>query len=1197
MDLYPEELRTPPMALVALVGMPELHSAVSLSLQKEEPPLNTLAIPEFCRISIIGGKERKAADARMPPPLGILKADWLAKHRTRSAAVLAILLSCDQVYGDHSQWLQICSHIDSVNVIRGRNTKLVIAVVQPSLKGEINETRMTVLRKRAELDAKNCFVFISHDPGELKRSLLRLGSIMGELANQYYKEEGRRIQNRIERKSYSSVELSVRYSFKVAVYAEFRRKWVKALKFYEIAYSLLQEIIKAHMELLPIQRTVELKAVAEHLHFKISTLLLHSGKEGEAVKWFRQHIVRYKCLIGPPEGAFLHWAWVCKQFQVFAELLDNSLATASLPPAAGQSTGSPVTIHELQPGYYLQVAASYMVLRRRFFESAFATIQAFEEEGGVDYLAGPPEDIGPPLFIGQASRLLKRGNNFDVQRPTEAEFMRHVISVEKSFAHSNETICLLRRAQQHFKQIQAVRIINELGSEIGREYYNSRDYEKAKGLFDSVAGMYRTEAWIAVLGATLGYLRECARQLGQLQAYVEYALELASLPVPATYGQDVQHLVVSGPEVGPAGPLSQFLREQVHKEVIGLMQGTTSVLPAREDENGMAVTSQQPVALELDLSSPLRIFLSATVVFHEQIVKPGVQTYMTLSLLTHLPLSLVLLELEVHFNQRECSFVFKNSKNALEDEQTASTESLPVKGHCDLELEPNKWKRLTVDIIPNFSGKLDCLAVVARIGPYATVRCQVDGPAFRDGNRLWNYEPVLDTSPVKPSNLAYFGKETLLVEEAEPLVQVELLASGPGLVGEAFPVQLVVTSTGHPMECGEMDVYLGTSDLSPAATVGNKLPLITAKSEPSPPELLCASAEGEEAYIEFSGPLQIPSLGPDEKWNTTVYLRWIEPKDVNLMVLLYYETKESLSIDEPGTPAARRRVQKILHLRCEEALDVSYQYFSRFRTDALLPGSLAAEQPTPVINLPLDEASILVVTTKNSSTLAVNLRSINLALKDVESWSVRKSGTGGDSGGILLSPEEVHEQLFYVRPLVPSSAHDVGTIEIFWHREQSHETSNLSQAASNPATPVCRLFLLAPVAVESPPLVVTFKCPPHALLGVPFVCSMSIQNMTTSLQEVSFSVYDTQSFIFAGAHSDTFSILPKSTSSLSYKLVPIASGMQQLPQLRFTATRYNAGFQPSALSTQLFVHPAASGLNPQKTCQPESEKPGIAVAN
>lgn len=114
MDQYPEELRTPPMPLVALVGMPDLHSTISMSLQAEQPPLNTLAIPDVSKVAVIGGKERKAVDARMPPPVGILKADWLAKHRTRSPAVLAVLLDRDQVYGDPAQWLQVCANIDTI---------------------------------------------------------------------------------------------------------------------------------------------------------------------------------------------------------------------------------------------------------------------------------------------------------------------------------------------------------------------------------------------------------------------------------------------------------------------------------------------------------------------------------------------------------------------------------------------------------------------------------------------------------------------------------------------------------------------------------------------------------------------------------------------------------------------------------------------------------------------------------------------------------------------------------------------------------------------------------------------------------------------------------------------------------------------------------------------------------------------------
>lgn len=105
------------------------------------------------------------------------------------------------------------------------------------------------------------------------------------------------------------------------------------------------------------QRVVEMKAVAEQLHFKISTLLLHSGKETEAVRWFREHASWYKQMLGPLEGAFLHWAWVSKQFQVFAELLHTSLATASQAPSPSATLQSAVSDRELQPAYYYHVSS------------------------------------------------------------------------------------------------------------------------------------------------------------------------------------------------------------------------------------------------------------------------------------------------------------------------------------------------------------------------------------------------------------------------------------------------------------------------------------------------------------------------------------------------------------------------------------------------------------------------------------------------------------------------------------------------------------------------------------------------------------------------------------------------------------------------------------------------------------------------
>lgn len=110
------------------------------------------------------------------------------------------------------------------------------------------------------------------------------------------------------------------------------------------------------MELQPVQRVVEMKAVAEQLHFKISNLLLHGGKETGAVRWFREHASWYKQMVGPFEGYFLHWAWISKQFQVFGELLQNRLATVAPPAQNTAMRGQPVVSErELQPAYYYHV--------------------------------------------------------------------------------------------------------------------------------------------------------------------------------------------------------------------------------------------------------------------------------------------------------------------------------------------------------------------------------------------------------------------------------------------------------------------------------------------------------------------------------------------------------------------------------------------------------------------------------------------------------------------------------------------------------------------------------------------------------------------------------------------------------------------------------------------------------------------------
>ena len=84
---------------------------------------------------------------------------------------------------------------------------------------DVSEDRMLALRKRADLDSKYVVVF---NQNEYSQSLQRLGSVLAELANVYYRDEGRRIKLRIEKKTFSSpgLELHIRYCFKVSEFLD-----------------------------------------------------------------------------------------------------------------------------------------------------------------------------------------------------------------------------------------------------------------------------------------------------------------------------------------------------------------------------------------------------------------------------------------------------------------------------------------------------------------------------------------------------------------------------------------------------------------------------------------------------------------------------------------------------------------------------------------------------------------------------------------------------------------------------------------------------------------------------------------------------------------------------------------------------------------------------------------------------------------
>ncbi|CAH9143057.1 unnamed protein product [Cuscuta epithymum] len=1125
MEEYPDELRTPPIALVTLVGCPDLHSSITAHLHAEQPPINALALPDFSKISILS-KHPKDNSAPAQTVGGILKRDWLSKHRTRVPAVVAAIFNSDHISGDPAQWLQVCTDLENLKaVIRGRNSKLVVVVVvsHSKSKDELSEDRMTSLRKRAELDSKHLIIFVPDEPSELHQSLNRLTSAFAELANGYYKDEGRRIKTRLEKKNFTSTELNIQYCFKVAVYAEFRRDWGEALRMYEDAYHVLREMVATSTRLPPIQRLVEIKSVAEQLNFKISTLLLHGGKLLEAITWFRLHTSSYRRLVGAPEITFLHSEWLSRQFLVFAELLETSSATNQNTSSVVSSNADTPTEWEFHSAYYFQLSAQYLKEKSVALELALSMSEHSDE---IDSSA---ESVMASTYTGQFGRLLEHGETLAMQPLTDEEYVRYVLSEGKRFQDSYEIIALLKKSSQAYNSSKALRMAAYCEHQIAREHISMGQFSNAKEILDNVTNLYRQEGWVTLLWDALCYLRECSRRCGTVKDYVEYSLEMAALPISS---------------------LPQ--RETIHKEVLAVVRGEES----GSEENGLRVHADKPLYLEIDLVSPLRAVLLASVAFHEQIIKPGAPTMVTLSLLSQLPLNVEIDQLEIQFNQSECNFIIVNGQRSHLAAISCVQPGRRVKTAPTLELITNKWVRLTYEIKSELSGKLECIYVIARMGLHFVISCRAESPASMNDLPLWKYEDRVETTPTKDPSLAFSGQKAVQVEEPDPRVDLSLISSGPAFVGERFVVPVIINCKGHAVHSGELKINLvdtkGGGLLSPreaeSFSVDNlHVELVGLSGQADQSE---DNSENTHKIQPSFGWVSVPFLNEGDSWSCKLDIRWNRPKPIMLYVSLGYYPL--------GTEKSTQKVNvhKSLQIEGKTGIMMSHQFMLPFRRDPLLLSKIkpSASEDQTLPTLPSKETSFLIVTAKNSTEVPLLLVSMS---------------TEANDGDVIMGPTrlvagEEFKKVFPVTPDETPTVLKMGTVWLRWRRDSGSHSSD----------EVLTKHSLPDVRVESPPLVLSLHVPPHAILGNAFSCSVRISNRTPLLQEIKYSLADSQSFVLSGSHNDTICVLPKSEHLLNYKVVPLASGFQQLPRITVTSVRYSAEFQPSVVAATVFVFPS-----------------------
>lgn len=442
---------------------------------------------------------------------------------------------------------------------------------------------------------------------------------------------------------------------------------------------------------------------------------------------------------------------------------------------------------------------------------------------------------------------------------------------------------------------------------------------------------------------------------------------------------------------------------------------------------------------------------------------------------------------------------------------------------------------------------------------------------------LWKFEDRVEASPTKDPALAFSGQKATQVEEADPQVDLKLDSVGPALVGENFMLPVTITSKGHSIYSGELKINLvdtrGGGLLSPRDTEASStdnlhVELLGLSGLESEDESQSSSDNIRKIQHSF-GLISVPFLSVGDTWSCSLEIRWHRPKPIMLYVSLGYS---------PNDGAPKVHVHKSLQIEGKTPLGISNRFMLPFRRDPLL---LSKIKPVPDTDqlplLPANETSILIVSAKNCAEVPLRLLSLSIEPDDDD---VAKSnrctiqhGEEDFTDPAFIVPGGEFKKVFSVIPdMNTTSKLKMGSVCLKWRRDFGSSRPTSSEVLTKQRLP--------DVQVESPPLAVSLECPPHAILGEPFTYYVRIHNQTKLLQEVKFSLADSQSFVLSGSHSDTVFVLPKSEHVLGYKLVPLASGSLHLPKVTLTSLRYSAGFQPSISASTIFVFPSKPHFNP-----------------
>lgn len=1124
---FPEELVSNPLGYVALTGLDVQHNAMHRSIwdtftvnRRQDKVLNIKLLPGDADFPKRRQKQRTSYEFYIPK--GILKTNWMNKHLNLLPALVVVFFDLDW---NDPQWREKQTECASrVAVVRsslfGRNTKIAVVLIQKNIPLPPGEDPQAVQRAEAlcqacELASKSLFVLPFSD--HLQGYVTRLEGAFYDIAQTHYSNEARVVKQHKDLLNKSQHQLLFsRHQFKVAFYNELRQDPHAALKHYKQAYQHILE------HRLTDVNNLEVKIVAGFVNYKICRISFQLNAPLDAISQFRKHIDYFKSKIGCNELAFEHSAWMAKQFSLFGDLFQEAIKNGLQ------------AIQTQHPGFYYQQAANHSMMRMKHCRN----LCRFSEPVHPD----PMEDINNLEFFGQ--RPWRQGCQAN-EAPDPSMEQAGILSLqalELKVEHFWIVIPLLSSAVAQFREYKSVRMKLFLMVQMGEEYFEAKDYEKALTLLHRVTPFYRGERWWDLLRSVLRTAIRCSYLTVAIQDYVTLCLELIGNYCSVNIDEKtrLQTNLLRIVKKTPPDPENNCSIEYVEK--------------AKELWKTAFADGQEQKVYTVDMEH-LTSFIECRVSFDQDVFRLDEVASVTVYIRSVAAYPIRFSELGLQFSNQ----VYNSSCIKTDTCEALSTPSDEVDGP-DLFLEPYKTTVHSFKFIlapSDVHKKLEVKQVYLKLGQNIILRWKGAGldanvsPSYdssnyggeripvkhgKDGNILWDSVTISPFTDVVP-------------RPAE--VSLEIVHDQPCIVDEFY----------------KFNVNIHNKESVMVTNTRLLVKIVTEEGVTHNATLYLDEADGgdRQAGLNQVG-FDLENVESNSQITKTIYLKSSELGAKSVSFEVSYNMGVVVGEEETMVDCVCSK-EEILTIETQMPFSISVK--------------VANMKFQQINQIHTDEPFTLITYVKCTSPWPVDIISSEFLLSSeyksadeklvsqIKGLKLKQGDVAGECQ-CLLAPSKQNEH-FVTDPTESLRSVQIGQYLIQWRRTSG-------------GTPVYTKVNLPVGHIQFVPFYIKTDIPSHGCVQEAMLFQYTICNRTSLVQEVEAAIQPSDAFMLAGTTQMQFRVLPHGEHTLSYSMFPLFPGELPLPKLHINLPHlYNLNSNALAqqmLTTHVYIKPKPTLSSP-----------------